>query len=328
MSSAFRNFFITFVICLLVFGFLGLQFVYPWASEKFNFDDMGENSSQAPDEDVSNDTSEDTSSPTNNTHDSEFDENGDVFTAVVMCVDSEGKTLSCAFIDINAKSKKSVYCSIPTSTKVENEIGVLVPFGDLIRTLTPDEICQVVSAMTGIEAKYCLRFDREGIKTIADLMPGSSIALNKDEVINIRNPEYEDFIPVDGKYPDDYLITISNVDGKVILNEESNERTKLDWLLEYVPDNYVGSEYNVLYLKICKSLLQQFFENESVLNNSDSMSDVINSCDTNLTIENAAEHLDTIFSYDDFGHADIVYPQDNNRDNAIKLLRENDGSYK
>ncbi len=325
MSSAFRNFFITFAICLLVFGFVGLQYIYPWASEKFNFDDMGENSSQVPEEEVSVDTSEDTSTP-NNTTDNEFDENGDVFTAVVMCVDSEGKTLSCAFIDINAKSKKSVYCSIPTSTKVENEIGVLVPFGDLIRTLTPDEICQVVSAMTGIETKYCLRFDREGIKTIAGLMPGSSITL--DSIKKVRNPKYEGYIPVGGKYPDDYFITISNVDGKVILNEELNERTKLDWLLEYVPDNFVGNEYNVLYLDIAKSLLKQFFMNESVLNSSDSMSDVINSCDTNLTLENATAHLDTIFSYDDFGHADIVYPQDNNRDNAIKLLRGEDGSYK
>ncbi|MBQ4316755.1 MAG: hypothetical protein IJC20_00760, partial [Clostridia bacterium] len=210
MSSAFKNFFITFAICLLVFGFIGLQYVYPWLSGIVNFDDMGDTSSNVSNNDISGETSDDTSSPVvppNN----DYDENGDVFTAMIMCVDSNNRALNCVFIDANGKTKRFIYCPVSTSVRVENEVGVAVPIGDLFSTMTPTSIAQNVSAMTGIETKYCLRFNRNNIKALAAMIPGASVTLN-EEVIFV-NPEYEDYIPVDGEYPDDYYITISNVDG-------------------------------------------------------------------------------------------------------------------
>ncbi len=321
MSSAFKNFFITFAICLLVFGFIGLQYVYPWLSGIVNFDDMGDDTSEDPNVNVSGDTSDDTSSPAvvpNN----DFDENGDVFTAIVMCVDSNGRTLNCAFIDANGKSKRFIYCPMATSVRVENEVGVAVPIGDLFRTMTPVNICQTASAMTGIETKYCLRFDRDDIKEIAAMIPGASVTLSEDIVI--VNPEYEDYIPVGGEYPDDYYITISNVDGRVLLNEKLNGKSKLEWLLEYNP-NPDGSEYNAVYSQISKSLLRQFFTSESALKSTQVMANIIKNCDTNLTLDSASGHLDTIFSYNDFQLHETTFPS--NWETAVTKLRELDGSY-
>lgn len=320
MSSAFRNFFITFAICLLVFGFIGLQYVYPWLTGIVNFDDMGDTSDNTA-SDVSGETSGDTSAPVT-VPESDYDENGDVFTAAVMCVDSNGRALNCVFIDSNAKSKRFIYCPIATSVRISNEIGVAVPVGDLFSTMSPVNVCQTVSAMTGIETKYCLKFDRNDVRAIASMIPGASVELSEDIVI--INPEYEDYIPVDGEYPDDYYITISNVDGRVLLNEKINGKSKLDWLLEYNP-NPDGKEYNAIYSQIAKSLIRQFFTNEGAMKSTQVMANVIKNCETNLTLDAASGHLDTIFSYDDFQKHETTFPS--NWETAVTKLRDLDGSY-
>ena len=91
MSSAFKNFFITFAICLLIFAFVGFSFVYDWLLEVLDFNDIGE-TSETVSEEVSDDVSFEQSEIV--PPDNGIDENGDVFTAFVMCVDSEGKMLN------------------------------------------------------------------------------------------------------------------------------------------------------------------------------------------------------------------------------------------
>lgn len=320
MSSAFRNFFITFAICLLVFGFVGFKFIYPWVSNVVNFDDMAETSDSSENE-VSEDTSESVSEPVVVPDD--YDENGDVFTAVIMCVDSNGRALNTLFVDANGKSKQFVYCPISSSVKNVNEVGVMMPIGDMFSTMSPMGICQTVSAMTGIETKYCLRFTREGVREIAKLIPGASVTLNEDVIF--VNPAYADYVPVIGQpYPDDYYITISNVDGRVLLNEQLNGKSKLDWLLEYNP-TVDGSEYNALYSQISKALIKQFFQSESALKSTETMSKILLNCETNLALDSASGHLDTIFSYDDFQVHETNYPS--NWETAVIKLRELDGSY-
>ena len=272
-------------------------------------------------------TSDDSSSQSTNNdvviNNNDFDENGDVFTAIIMCVDSNGRALNSVFIDSNAKSKRFVYCPIASSVRFSNEIGVAVPVGDLFSTLSPVNVCQTVSAMTGIETKYCLKFNREDIRYIASMIPGASFVLSEE--IIIINPEYEDYVPVDGEYPEDYYITISNVDGRVLLNEKINGKSKLDWLLEYNP-NADGREYNALYSQIAKSLVRQFFESEGALKSTSTMSNIIKHCETNLTLDAASGHLETIFSYDDFQKHETSFPP--NWETAVTKLRDLDGSYK
>ena len=101
MSSAFKNFFITFIICLLVFGFLGFQYAYPWLTEIVDFTDMGKETSETSETSEEVSTGE-TSQPV--TEENDFNENGDVFTAVILCVDSNNRALNSVFIDANGKT--------------------------------------------------------------------------------------------------------------------------------------------------------------------------------------------------------------------------------
>ncbi len=322
MSSAFRNFFITFAVCLLVFGFLGFKFAYPWLSDIVDFTDMNNDTSETVSEEVSADVSEETSESAPPPV-SDYDENGDVFTAFIMNVDSDNRMLSSVFIDSNGKSGQFIYCPMSPTVKAVNEVGATVPIGDMYSIMTPQAICQSMTMLTGIETKYCLRFNRESLKTLVELIPGANIVLSED--IEIINPLYADYEHIEGtEYPSDYTIVITNVDGKVLLNEEIAGKTKLEWLLYYNP-LADGSEYNALYTQISKALIQQFFEQESALKKGDAMEKLVKCCETNLTAAKASEHLETIFSRDDFKYNEVAYP--NNWATAVTTLRELDGSF-
>ncbi len=324
LSSAFRNFFITFAICLIVFGFVGFQYVLPWLNDVFDFSDMNKN----PSSDVSSDVSGDNSESENKkppVEENFYDPEGDVFTAVIMAVDGKGSVVNCVFIDSNAKTKQLIYCPISPETRRVNEVGVLTPVKNLFANMSPYEVCQCVSAMTGIEVDYCITFDRDGVQKLASSMPGAYVKLPEGQSIDIINPAYKDYVSIDGSYPSDYRAQITNVDGKVNLNENLMGKTKLQWLLEYAPEGASG-EYNDYYRLISKAILNQFLENEANNKNTKSMTAMINaSKSTNMTASDASAHLETIFAFDTFEVHDVIYPE--NWETAVRTFRELDGSY-
>ncbi len=334
MSSALKNFSITFAIALTVFALLGFLVLAPALVEVFDLSGMGE-SSEDPSGAVSdNNSSEDVSvesseGDVSDTTDPDFDENGKVFTAVVMCVDDGGNPVSIAFIDANGKTGNYIYCSIDPKTKVTNEIGSLVPLEDLFMGLDDEAVLKCITAITGIETQYCLRFDKAALSTISGVIPGASVTLN--EVIDFDNPAYKDTVFQPGQvYPEDYHITISNVDGRVLLNSSVYEKTNLEWLLSYNP-NADGSEYNLLYQQISKGLLKQFLQNEDATKSSSVIRRVLSVAQGNLTGDDMAEYLETVFAYNDYKLHETTYPVKSNKvadwESAVKNLRNYDGSY-
>ncbi len=325
MSSALKNFLITFAISLTVFLLIGLNVISPWLSEIVALPDSNANN------DVSGNTVSDTSDDETSlpeVSDVEYDEDGDIFTAVMFCVDSENRALETIFIDANGKTKQFIKCQIPKTTRVTNDVGVAVPVGDLFAMISSDSICQLVSTMTGIETKYALCFDKNSIKTLSKLIGNPTIDVDKiaetitKEPISIMNPEYEGVIFPDGESkPSDYYF---NLTGKINLNKSVHGKTYLEWLLEYNPhgDQSADGDYNSVYAYIFGQLVDQFFKSESSLKNVSSMTKLISACETNLTADQATEHLETIFSYDDFQRHENIYP--NNWVDAVNLLRKLD----
>lgn len=331
MTTALRNFLITFFVLILVFAFVGYRWIYPGLKgvvDEWFADD--ESSAPAEESGSSGDTSrgDDSSAPVPDTS-GIVNENGDVFTAVVMSIDYKGSALICTFIDANAKTERYIRCSIPVTSKVLNSAGVSVPFGDCIRDMDNDSVCALVTAMTGIDVDYCLRFDRESIAAVASVIPGASITLKEGETLRFVNPIYEDyeFTPDDTiEDHEDYYLEITNdADGRVLLNETLGEKKKLEWLLEYNPNND-GSEYNAYYNQICRSLFEKLYTEPSVRTNA-AMSRIVQAaCSTNLSTTAVAEHIDTIFAYNDYAQRyDISYP--GSWESAVSKLRAYDGRY-
>ena len=101
MTTALRNFLITFFVLILVFAFVGYRWIYPGLKgvvDEWFADD--ESSAPAEESGSSGDTSrvDDSSAPVPDTS-GIVNENGDVFTAVVMSIDYKGSALICTFID-------------------------------------------------------------------------------------------------------------------------------------------------------------------------------------------------------------------------------------
>ncbi len=331
MSSAFKNFFITFAICLLIFGFLGITLVY----EELKVLIMGDGTEESTTSDTSDsETSDTVSKDESDAVISDYDENGDIFTAVIMCVDDDNRTVNCVFVDANGKTKQYLRCVIPANARVTNEVGELVPVSDLFALMTPEQICECVSAMTGIQTDYCIRFGKEDMLTLAQKIPGASITLQED--LYFTNPKYAGMIfspdPVTGivSYPEDYTISITNTDGKVLLATPHGEKTNLEWLLEYIPAGYSpeAGEYTEYYSQIAKALFEQFFIQEHATKTSEILATIISISDTNLSLNDATSHLSTIFSHNDYNlHPKFTYPTNANWENAIKMLREADGRF-
>ena len=324
MSSGFKNFFITFVICLLVFGFVGFKFVYPALSEAL---DMGEVIN--PNSDKSGTDPSEMSDPSGDESsqapaaDNTYDEKGDIFTLAVACVDSRGRAVASAFIDSNGKSKQFIICSVPTTVRLVNEAGVSVPLADMMPNLSENGMCSSFSALTGLPVEYSLKLTRSDLASLAAMVPGAYVRLSED--ISFMDPKYKDFEPEPGEaYPDDYFITISNKGDRVLLNEKLNGRSNLEWLLEYNPNGEDSDvEYNAYYAAVAKAILRQFFEQKQALKNSSSLAAFIRGKQTNLTADAISTHLDTIFSNDEFRFSDIVYP--GNWERAVETLRTLDG---
>ena len=321
MSSGFKNFFITFVICLLVFGFVGFNYVYPALSEILNVEKViepGKTSSG----DVSGDTSdvsgEESSRPQT---DNNYNENGKIFTLAVACVDSRGRAVAAAFVDSNEKSGQFILCSVPVTVRVVNEAGISVPLSDMMVSMSDASMCSAFSALTGIPVDYCLRLTRADLAQLGKIVPGTYVKISED--ISFMDPKYEDFEPEAGEpYPDDYFVTISSKGGKVYLNEKINGRTNLEWLLDYNPSGDEDTEYNAYYAMIAKALIRQFFEQEGALKNTGTLTSVIRGKQTNLTANDISTNLDIIFG-GGFRKSDITYP--GNWERAVETLRKLDG---
>lgn len=317
MSSAFKNFFITFIACLVVFGFVGFKFVYPLLSDVFSVSE-NEQSADASADTSNTDEVSDSSDPTDPLPDVVFDPDGDVFTCLITCEDDFGRVLGAAFVDSNAMTKRFVYCSIPANVSVYNQAGVLVPVADMFSKNSSVSVTEAATAMTGIETDYYLAVNRNTLPTLVSLMGGAYFDLSFD--IKYVDPKYQNYVhDPNTDLPEDYYVFIPQ--GRVILDQ-----SMLSKLLAYNP-NIDGSEYNTVYLALCRSLSKQFFSSQaSNLKSTDKMARLIAASRTNITGDAVSQHLETIFSCNTFQRKELDYPN-NNWSKAVKQIREADGRY-
>lgn len=309
------------------------------------FSDFGKGDGEV--SEVSEVQNEEESKP-DNKEEEEGDGTGDIFTAVVLCVDEENTVVNCAFIDANEKTGKYICCEIPPSSKVPSEFGNPVPVAYLFGTMSPDEICKYVTAMTGIETDYCFRFQKDDMSTIAGIMAGPSVKLPStvriplfDEEEESKKEETEDgeesgdvsgdvsgdegvdkVPPVDEE--DLYLVIENDDDGKVKLNAPNRDnKSNLVWLLESEKEES-GNRRNVLYKLISGELFHYFFVDQGSTKKVSVLTKLMSISDNNFNNNAANEHLETIFATARFDYHDYTY---SNWNTSVEDLRRLDGRF-
>lgn len=307
MSSAFRNFLITFCACLIVFGLIGWKLVYPAISDVINPDDTISTQS----EDVSNDTSE-------NDIGDEITKiiKGDTFTAVIVGKANDGLTASVIYFRINETTKRFSYCYIPTSVMVGNSVGRDVPLKNIAATLSGDEIARKVSAITGIKIDYYAILGMDELIAIVDKLNNAYIEISSE--IKYINPDYVDEIEMlesGSEKPEEYYIKVQQ--GRNIFNKDLVKH-----LMNYSPYP-AGIEYHIMSKQLYEAVFTQFFTNSGTKNNNAALIDLLNDVhQTNITPEVIETYMKIFFAYDQ--PKQVNYP--NERTENISKFKQADGT--
>ncbi|HAN20288.1 MAG: hypothetical protein A2Y15_03610 [Clostridiales bacterium GWF2_36_10] len=309
MSSAFRNFIITFCACLIVFGLIGWKVVYPAINEVINTEDTTS--------EVSGDIDDDTSGDDTGDESTDIIE-GDTFTTVIVGKANDGLTASVIYLRINEKTKRFSYCFIPTSVTAGNSVGVNTPIKNLFSTLSGDEIARKVSAITGMKINYYVILGMDELSTIVEVMNGATI--NIDSQIKYLNPDYIDDVGAlesGTEIPDEYYITIGQ--GNNILNADLVRN-----IMNYNPYSE-GIEFHSKSKLLYETVFTQFFTNSGTNGNRSAVKNLLNDIhDTNITPSVLDSYMDIIFTYDIYTLQKVNYPND--RTEKISMFKQADGT--
>ncbi len=301
MSSSFRNFFISFILCLLIFGYIGYSYLWPAISNAVNFTDDPDTS------DVESELSGDTASV------------GDVSgTGTVTPPHADGTEVTYMFmgeaaddsigalllVRVDEGAKTFTYCSVPASAGVINEVGVSVPISVYFADASIETARSRASAMMGFNIDYYMRVDSSFLNTLIATVRNPHFELSRS--ITCRNPKYEEIDVENGdtssdvSVPDDYYIEFDA--GNVNLNSQN-----LDVLLQFsvefdnLSDLAITTDiYNALFVQYMTGSATK--RNASVAN-----SLIAKAKQTNITSESVESYNNIFFTYDEYKLTKISY---------------------
>ena len=307
MSSAFRNFFITFAIFLLIFGLVGWKLVYPAVADLVGLTGPGGIESG----DESGDESEDTTSPGPiNPND-----DGDTFTAVIVGRAPDGLVASVIYLRINENTKRFTYCFIPPETQVGNSVGVDVPLKYLLPQLTGNDIMRKVSALTGMKVDYYINLGPEELEAVVSRLNEGKVFYSRE--IKFINPDFAelyDALSPGEPVPEEYYIVIPQGNNEMTTDLVHN-------IMIYNPRTD-GTEYHVLIKELYEEVFLQFFVDSGTKKNSSALFSLLNEVETNITPAVLDEYMDLIFTYDIYTLKQITYPSHSDWTKAVNLFKD------
>ncbi len=284
MASSMRNFFVTFVLALLIFG--GLAF--------FFYDDLAaflpqSETEESEDAAMSEEPSRSTSEP------SEISVvlNGEVLNGLIVTKNADGEVLGAYFLRYNSGVYKIISCELSLSVSLYNEVGALVPLGDYLRIYTIEEAAKAVCALTGYSADFYLEVTPDSLNGLIEQMHNPHYLVRQE--IHYVNPIYED-VSV-GAVPPDYY---KHVDaGEIALTAET-----LSVILEHYSlcDGADGHEsYDKMLTGLYQSLFEQVMgEQKTIFSvDPDRFARALSGMKTNLDSTFLTEYADLLFKYTD-----------------------------
>lgn len=307
LSSAFKNFFITFGVCLIVFGLIGWQLVYP------AIDNIMSNTSNTDVSEVSSDNSTDTSGEV--TEPPIIVDEGETFTSVIIGKAADGLAASVIYLRVNESNKTFSYCYIPADTQIGSNIGKDVPIKYMATQIDGGSIAKKISALTGVSIDYYAVLGMEELTAVVGQLNEAYIDIPQE--IKYPNPEFAEQIAElsEGEeIPDEYNIIIpqgrNTIDADIVKN-----------IMNYNPTG--GNEYHVLTKKLYETVFIQFFTNPGTKKNNSALYSLLNDIEnTNITPGVIDKNLDLIFTYDVYQLNQINYPSNADWTRTIELFKD------
>lgn len=304
MSSSFRNFFISFILCLLVFGYIGYNYLWPEISAAVDF--TGTPSADTSGDSRPNETSNGTVSGGDDVS-SPVHKDGAEVTYLFMGEAADGNIAAFILVRVDEGAETFTYCSVPASASLTNEVGVSVPISVYFADLDTNSVLARASAMMGFPIDYYMRVDVGFLNTLIATVRNPHFELTR--AVNCINPKYDgmEFDTSDSssdtsedRIPEDYYLSYSA--GNVNLTEESlNALTNFSVSLGNTADLVITTDiYNALFV-------QYLTGSATKRNTSVARSLAAKAKQTNLTDDAIDRYSGIFFTYDEYKMTKVNY---------------------
>lgn len=309
MLSAFRNFFITLLVSLLIFGILG-ALITDYALDTVGIPRIGAKETEPSPDETGNDPSETSHGSLDPSDPAKKDSHG--ITALLIGTDyqpdvfddydlSEINEQSAGFplperrvtadtiliVHLDKKSGQILFCRIPSNIRV-NDHGLNKKLGDLYADSGREVLQEKLEAMIAMPFDYYAEVDIPGMKKIIDEIGGL---------------EYK--VPRDMYYYDeeeDYTINLhkglQKLDGEGVLQ-----------LLRFNGYGDDGSARLTTAVNVLKTIASKMTSDRSYYDNAKSLFPILSSyLKTDFTEEDLAKELDLLFLYPNMETVTVSYP--------------------
>ncbi len=315
MLASFRNFFITFVLALALFGYLAYRYYGDLVALLPGSEIETESESEVSGE-TSDVVSDESSGGTIDIID-KGDELG-IVNGLIVTKAEDGEVLSARFIRINSEKRVVVTCSLSLGAVVYNEVSATVPLRDYLRIYPGEQAAAVVCSLTGYAADFYLELTPDALDEMVTWMHNPHFVLLRD--LQHVDPKYADAEFPDGNLPSDYYKLIPS--GNLMLTSDTIAKIREHY--EVCDGTADGHEpYQMLLANLYDSLLNQLFteQSEAMLADPARMATLLSGAETNLTVDFLQEKIELLMKYkadDNYETIEIPYT---NRDDTIYKIK-------
>ncbi len=310
MAASLRNFFITFVVALVLF--VGLAWAY-YGDLMALLPGNGTEESEVSEGTVSGETSQGTIY----IPDVDSDNLG-ILHGLVVRKNANGEVTQATFLRLNSDRKAVLSCQLPLTMTLYNEVGSLVPLRDFLRIYDMEVCSMAVTSLVGYQADFYLEYSPDSLDAMVEHMVDPHYTFDKE--IKYVNPIYADQVFEPGTpYPSDYW---KHIDA----GNNTLDKAKLDILREHY-SLCDGTDGHGTYEALAGSILEQLFlqlrtEQKTVmLSDAGRFAGVFSGMKTNMDQAFLEEWGTLLMKYPSYRAVPIEYTT---RDATLKAFKETD----
>ncbi|MFA7098518.1 MAG: hypothetical protein WC143_00375 [Eubacteriales bacterium] len=294
MSAAFRNFILTLLIMLGVFGYTAMKILPDIEGMIFFNNDTSDQSGESGQSGESEQPSEDpgTSGETSS------EEEGKVYSFVFASKNTGGHIASLIYVEILEKAQKYITCRIPVDIYI-NDNGVPRKLCELLGKNDNEYLLKKISPLVGRDIDFFMVWDGDSYKAAAGIAEKSNASMSIDLPYQVKylDPDFIEIIDPDD-IPEEYYITLPP--GKTPLTESN---------AGYIFNSSREEDMNYAFQEsMGVSVFRQLFSLDFLADNIETVTSLFGSVRSNIPVAGVMKYAGLLFSYSSYGGVHITYP--------------------
>lgn len=313
VAVSLRNFFLTFVLALAVFGWLGLEYydellaLLPREREEVS-EEVSDGESSA----------EEQSGPGIIILPGTDGDGLGVLNGLIVAKNDAGEVTNATFLRLNSDRKAVLTCELPLTAVLYNDVGALVPLRDFLRLYDRETSSMAIAALIGYSADFYLELAPSALDALVANMSQPHFLIPQE--INYVNPAYAGVTEFPGgKVPADYWRHVDA--GNITMTGEILAILREHYGLCDGSDGH-GS-YDALASSMLSSLMNQLVTEQKTVMLSDTAryAAALSGTNTNMDASFLEEWGELLMKYPSYKEVEIAYTT---RDATLKAFKEAD----